>query len=441
VRDAVLRLRAGGETVLALAVPALADTPEDAGDRMTVEGVLVVEQMPPSVGPGDPFREHRLRPVGEHLEDFRRYLAAKGRSYDHVRNTVSQCQADIDGCEILNTDDIEAAAVVECIAGLADVAALELPQGQEEFTSRELAALLGVRLDSVYRMLTRGDLAANGTGKGRKRRFTRADVEANLARRKGAGVETRNHYLASIRAFSKWLVKNRRMAADPLAHLERQNADVDRRHPRRALREDVFARLVEATARGAGFRGIDGPDRLVLYTLAANTGSRAKELGSLTPESFDLGAKTPTVTVAAASSEHKRKDEQPLRADVAALMRQHLTGRAAGQPVWPGTWKTTGAEMLRRDLDAAGIPYQDERGRYFDFHAMRGQFISGLAAGGVHPKVAQVLARHSTITLTMDHYTQLDVLDVAGALDKLPKLAGGGEGKSEGSGGRQTAAG
>jgi hypothetical protein len=85
--------------------------------------------------------------------------------------------------------------------------------------------------------------------------------------------------------------------------------------------------------------------------------------------------------------------------------------------------------MLRIDLESAGIPYQDERGRYFDFHAVRGQFISSLAAGGVHPKVAQVLARHSTITLTMDHYTHLDVLDVAGALDKLPRVR-----KAEGEG-------
>jgi hypothetical protein len=39
-------------------------------------------------------------------------------------------------------------------------------------------------------------------------------------------------------------------------------------------------------------------------------------------------------------------------------------------------------------------------------------------------KVAQALARHSTITLTMDHYTHLDVLDVSGALDKLPPISG-----------------
>ena len=80
--------------------------------------------------------------------------------------------------------------------------------------------------------------------------------------------------------------------------------------------------------------------------------------------------------------------------------------------------------MVRGDLAAAGIPYEDGDGRFFDFHSLRGQFISNLAASGVHPKVAQTLARHSTITLTMNHYTHLDVFDVAGALDKLPGLPG-----------------
>jgi hypothetical protein len=80
--------------------------------------------------------------------------------------------------------------------------------------------------------------------------------------------------------------------------------------------------------------------------------------------------------------------------------------------------------MLRNDLRAADIPYQDAPGRFFDFHSLRGQFISGLAAGDVHPKVAQVLARHSTVTLTMDHDTHVDVLDVTGALDRLPALPG-----------------
>jgi len=57
--------------------------------------------------------------------------------------------------------------------------------------------------------------------------------------------------------------------------------------------------------------------------------------------------------------------------------------------------------------------------------------ISSLAASGVHPKVAQVLARHSTITLTMDHHTHLDVMDLVEALEKLPALPGRKEDEAE----------
>ncbi len=53
---------------------------------------------------------------------------------------------------------------------------------------------------------------------------------------------------------------------------------------------------------------------------------------------------------------------------------------------------------------------------------LRHTFISSLASGGVHPKTAQTLARHSSVTLTMDRYTHLQVADQAAALAALPDL-------------------
>jgi len=57
-----------------------------------------------------------------------------------------------------------------------------------------------------------------------------------------------------------------------------------------------------------------------------------------------------------------------------------------------------------------------------DFHALRHTFITNLANSGVHPKVAQALARHSTITLTMDRYTHTVVGEQTAALAALPDL-------------------
>jgi len=68
------------------------------------------------------------------------------------------------------------------------------------------------------------------------------------------------------------------------------------------------------------------------------------------------------------------------------------------------------------------VPYVDDAGRVADFHALRHSFISHLANAGVHPSVAKTLARHSTITLTMDRYTKVARERETDALALLPDL-------------------
>ena len=79
--------------------------------------------------------------------------------------------------------------------------------------------------------------------------------------------------------------------------------------------------------------------------------------------------------------------------------------------------------MLRADLADAGIPYKDDAGRVADFHALRHTFITNLASGGVHPKTAQTLARHSDIALTMKRYSHSYQEQEIDALRKLPDLS------------------
>jgi hypothetical protein len=112
-------------------------------------------------------------------------------------------------------------------------------------------------------------------------------------------------------------------------------------------------------------------------------------------------------------------------ATVADTLRPWLVNRPAGEPVWPGVWWKRSAQMLRHDLKAAGIQYKDEEGRVFDFHAQRGAYITSLVTSGASPKEAQLLARHSKITQTMDGYCRLTVTDVAGAIEALPDLTRG----------------
>ena len=65
---------------------------------------------------------------------------------------------------------------------------------------------------------------------------------------------------------------------------------------------------------------------------------------------------------------------------------------------------------------------RDDAGRMFEFHGLRHTFLTNLARAGVHPKIAQQLARHSTIVLTMDRYSHVTLGEQSDALAMLPGL-------------------
>jgi len=95
--------------------------------------------------------------------------------------------------------------------------------------------------------------------------------------------------------------------------------------------------------------------------------------------------------------------------------------------LWPGKWAENrrAAQMVRRDLESAGIPYRNSQGRVFDFHAFRHTFITNLSRAGVFPKVAQELARHSSITLTLARYTHMGLFDLKAGIAALLELTNG----------------
>ena len=336
-----------------------------AADKMAAQAMLnelVKRAERRAAGVVDRFEEHRKRPLANHLTDFERHLKDKGISQEQVKLVASRTRRIVEGCK---------------------------------------AALVG-------------DLSASR-------------VQAFLAqmREQGKSVQTSNHYLRAIKQFTRWLIKDRRaLLDDPLAHLAMLNVATDRRHVRRPFSEAELIAILRAANVGQIVRRVHGPDRAMLYAVAAYTGFRASELASLTRESFDLDFDPPTVTVQAAYSKHRRQDVLPLHPSLVVLLRPWLASKSVNEPVWPGNWakgKQAGV-MLQHDLEAAGIPYVDESGRYADFHALRHTFITNLVKSGVSPKAAQSLARHSTIDLTMNVYTSLTVQDQASAVASLPKI-------------------
>lgn len=247
-------------------------------------------------------------------------------------------------------------------------------------------------------------------------------LESKRNRGKHFGITSSNHYLTAIKGFVRWLAEQGG-SGNPLAKLRRLNAATDRRHKRRALSPPDFTALVRAAAASPVIAaGLSGPDRAMLYLVAAYTGLRASELASLTAASFHLKAKPLHVVVEAGYSKRRRLDRLPVPGTLAARLRKWLPGRKG--MLWSGTWASRhhAAEMLRIDLEAADIPYRDESGRVFDFHALRSQFITGLARARVSLIEAQKLARHSTPNLTVQHYTHLELEELGEAADKLPDI-------------------
>jgi excisionase family DNA binding protein len=296
----------------------------------------------------------------------------------------------------------------------------------ESFTLAEAAQALGINKASVAPLVARHRLPAEG--KGKARRLPRATVEALLARRsQGVGSSTAGYYAREIKAFTSWLAESDRIPKDRLTKLPGAGTASAHRHDRRTpTLAELRGAIAAARVSPRPFRGLSGADRAILYATAAASGFRVEELASLTPESFDLdSANGPLVVLRGDVAKNGLLAEQPLPPDLAEALRSHLADRPAGQPVWPGTCHEKAAAMLRRDLDAAGIPYATdgpEGPLYLDFHALRHGYVALLDKAGATLKEAMSLARHTDPKLTMARYGRAHLHDLAAAVGRLPGL-------------------
>lgn len=253
-------------------------------------------------------------------------------------------------------------------------------------------------------------------------------IEHYLVERRRTGVSHRtvNADLAAIRSFCRWLLQRQRMHRDPTAALQKLNVSEDRRLERRSLTDRESERIVSTSLQSKNeYRGLAGLERSMLYLLALRTGLRCGELRSLTPASFDFSLDPPVVTLQAAKSKRRKLDRLPIPVEVANAIQEFLKSKKQGDPVWQGTWWRHAAGMLRSDLAESEIPVEDEEGRVMDFHGLRTTFITNLSRAGITPAIAQKLARHSDINLTMGTYTQLEIKELGYALDRLPSLTNG----------------
>ena len=311
----------------------------------------------------DSTAQHQSRPLSDHLADFRAVLEERGNTAAHVQLHISRIQRILTGCRFRNLSDLDRARVTRWLS--------EQRRDNPKF-----------------------------------------------------GAVTSNHHATAIKAFTKWLREEGRIAVDPLFGLKRINPKTDRRHVRRALPSAEFNRLLQTvlqsprTDKGTDWQ-FTPADRHALYLTASLTGLRASELAGLTVDAVDFSAAC--LTVPASLSKNRTEAVLPIHPDLLQQLERYTDGLPDDASLWPGSWaaKRLAGRILKRDLKEAGIPFQDSRGRVFDFHSLRGQFATVLAASGVHPSEAQKLLRHSDINLTMSLYTRPELETLRSALGKV----------------------
>ena len=335
----------------------------------------------------DPTEEQRQRPLSVHISEFESYLVNRDVTQAYTRQTLSQVRRMID--------------------------------------------------DRRWKMIA--DITASGA----------LDFLGRLRRRHGLSAQTHNEYLKAAKQFTRWLVRDGRTPLDPLAHLSQLNVLTDRRHNRRALSAEEFNRLVDAAGAGKHIQGISGRDRAMLYVLAAWTGFRRREIGSLTIRSLRLHDDPPTATIEACNSKHRRRDTQVLHPELVRQLEAWLATKKVkrNEPLFRLSTRIGGSvprgtgKMMRRDLAAARrkwieeAPTKEEKARrldcdflcfcnhdglYADFHSLRHLFITNLVRAGVSPAMAQTLARHGDIRLTLGLYTHVELHDQTAAVESLP---------------------
>ncbi len=376
----------------------------------------------------DPGEVHAGRPLAAHVDDYAEVLESKGDSPGHVCSTKASITAVLNGCDFVYPSDLDVAAVARWLNALRrGTEPARLPDGVALFLVRDAAFLLGITTDAVADHVERHGLEATGMGKAR--RLSRAAVQfmADRAAR-GVGPSAINHYIRALKAFSRWLYRSKRMASNPFDTLDLVAEDTDIRRARCELSPDELQRLLSITrASERIFRGLAGEDRYHLLLTAAATGFRANSLANLMPANFQLAGDKPAVTIAARINKSKKVKRQPIPLPSAVEMASYIAGRPAGERVWPGRWLPDAAEMLRLDLTAAGIPYCVEGANgpeYRDFHGMRHTYITMLGRNGVDLRTAQILAGHSTPTLTA-RYMHFRDDELSEAVENLPTITAG----------------
>jgi integrase len=225
-------------------------------------------------------------------------------------------------------------------------------------------------------------------------------------RQDGGAPNSANAYRDRLHTFLEWCIDQGRLHTNPIHRVKRSDATRSRPYKRRAFTADELRSLLAVA-----------PRHRDLYTVAALSGLRKKELHLLEKRDVDLTAKL-----------------WRIRPEV------DKTGRAWVLPILPDLLPTLARLCLplpeptsrlfpkkinditfRQHLAKAKIPGLGADGRRVNFHSLRYTFCT-LLARRLPIQEVQRLMRHGDIRRTVNLYLDLGLDDLARSVAALPSV-------------------
>ncbi len=344
-----------------------------------------------------------FKPKGGRLYRVRYRLSDGPRIYDEPLRTHLKEIAEVKARQRVEDQERELAGLIDA-KPLRDAAQKSLVDHHSDFVANLVAR--GRNKDHLIHARNRLLRIFKECGWRQLRDMSPDSLEKWLAAQTEFSPKTLNEYLAHAKTFANWLERQGRLPTNPLRRVGKIPTEGRETFKRRALTLEEFLRLLSHSK-----------NRQFVYALAVLTGLRRGELKRLLWADVHLEDPKPWIEVRATTTKNKRPATMFLVPQLVPLLCQ-ARGSGVGL-VLPGG--VPSAVTLGKDLVAAGVPIQDERGWRVDFHALRHTYASLLGAAGVSEGARVKMVRHREWRQT-DHYTDPNSVPLFAGMEKLSAL-------------------
>lgn len=249
-------------------------------------------------------------------------------------------------------------------------------------------------------------------------------VEAMLTPPAAVKPKTATERLGRLRAFLTYCVDRGWMTRNPAQDI--RPPKVVRGDGSRALTVDEVQRLIAAVNEHARTHP-HTINRAPYYIIASVTGLRVSEMQRLRWRHVVLDAERPYLALDGDVTKNGKAVDLPILGPaIGAFAAIRPPGVGPDVPVFDVIPKR---KTFDKDLERAGIPKRDERGRSASLHSLRKHLATALIEGGADIYTTKTMMRHSSIAVTEQSYVDVKVGKVAQSATTA--LSGGSDGKSE----------